>query len=172
MADEMTLEIEGFDELLQRIAELEQGSGPFTAMIESTMLSALATLEGAIKARTPVNSGLLRGSVTSVMYGVPVAYGRSIEGAVGTPISYGAPVEYGRAAGKMPPVDAIELWVKRKGIASEGKERNVAFLIARAIGRRGTEGAYMFRDGFEAARPNIEKGFDRLLQQIVEGLAQ
>jgi len=168
MADETTLEIQGYDELLQRIAEMEQGSGPFTTLIEGTMLSALATLEAAIKERTPVNTGLLRGSIASVMYGRPPF----IEGVVGTPISYGAPVEYGRAAGKMPPVDAIEYWVRRKGIAPEGQEHRVAFLIARAIGRRGTQGAYMFRDGFEAARPLIEQKFDLLLDQMIQALAQ
>lgn len=39
--------------------------------------------------------------------------------------------ETGRRAGKMPPVDALKLWVKQKGIASEAKEVNrIAWGIA------------------------------------------
>lgn len=162
------LEIKGWAELLKRIEELEQGSGQFGQTITNTMQAALDLLEQEIVVRTPVNTGILRGSIANAIYGKPPY----IEGAVGTPISYGLPVETGRAPGKMPPVDAIEYWVKRKGITEQGQERQVAFAIARAIGRRGTRGAYMFRDGFEAARPRIETLFDDLSGKIVEALAE
>lgn len=55
-------------------------------------------------------------------------------------------VEYGRRAGKMPPIDAIVEWVRIKPIIPNpinGKipdSRQLAYLIARKIGREGVEG--------------------------------
>lgn len=170
MADELSLDLLGWDELLQRINELEQGSGPFTAMIRTTMQTALDLLEQAIVDRTPVNTGLLRGSIANVIYGQPPV----IEGMVATPISYGLPVEHGRAPGKMPPVDAIQAWVHRKQLVparNEKQERGVAWAIARTIAVRGTEGAHMFEYGFEAATPKIFESFEQLRDDIITGLA-
>jgi len=54
---------------------------------------------------------------------------------------YTQQLETGRAPGKQPPSEAIEQWIKDKGIASriEGKISisSLAFLIARKIGREG-----------------------------------
>jgi hypothetical protein len=54
---------------------------------------------------------------------------------------YTQQLETGRAPGKQPPSEAIEQWIKDKGIASriEGKisVSSLAFLIARKIGREG-----------------------------------
>ena len=182
MADEATFEIEGWGELLQCIEEVEQGSGRFSQMITNTMQMALDALEQAIKDRTPVNTGLLRGSIANMIYGRPP----TIEGAVATPISYGAPVEYGRAAGKMPPVDAIRKWVHDKGLAAvyswksgkklkrkedieaeKKRERRMAWGIALKIAREGTEGAHMFRDGLDAAQPKIFDLFEQLRDDIL-----
>lgn len=55
-------------------------------------------------------------------------------------------VEYGRRAGKMPPIDAIARWITIKPIVPNpinGRvpdTRQLAFLIARKIGRDGIEG--------------------------------
>ena len=55
-------------------------------------------------------------------------------------------VEYGRRAGKMPPIDAIAKWITVKPIIPNpinGRvpdTRQLAFLIARKIGREGFEG--------------------------------
>ena len=55
-------------------------------------------------------------------------------------------VEYGRRAGKQPPIDVIEDWIRIKPIIPypiNGKvpdTRQLAFLIARHIGREGIEG--------------------------------
>lgn len=54
---------------------------------------------------------------------------------------YSEQLESGRSAGKQPPSEAIEQWIKDKGIASriEGKisVSSLAFLIARKIGKEG-----------------------------------
>jgi hypothetical protein len=121
--------------------------------IETTMRGSLPVLEEQIAGRTPVNTGALRSSIA------PVIRGRSprLEGLVGTSISYGWAVERGRPPGSMPPVDQIELWVRRKLGVTGSEARTTAFLIARAIERRGTRGAQMFEKGFEAAKGPIER---------------
>lgn len=56
-------------------------------------------------------------------------------------LSYSEQLEYGRKSGKQPPREAIEQWIRDKGIASrlEGKitVSSLAYLIARKIAREG-----------------------------------
>ena len=53
-------------------------------------------------------------------------------------------LETGRKPGKMPPISAIEEWVRNKPIASDINPRSLAFLIARKIGE---EGSLLYRQG-------------------------
>ncbi|UXQ88757.1 hypothetical protein [Tenacibaculum phage Larrie] len=47
--------------------------------------------------------------------------------------------KYGRGAGKMPPIEPLVDWVKRKGIVSEDSQaRGTAFAIAKSISKKGT----------------------------------
>ncbi len=130
-------------------------------MAES-MEQSLITFEQAVKLETPVNFGTARASIAREMYGTPV----DLTGMVTIGVPYGYYVENGRAAGRMPPVEAIELWVIRKGFQwttkSGGKtrpmtSRQMAFVIARSIGERGTKGAHMFKKGYKLALPEVEK---------------
>ena len=144
------------------------------AEMRKGMKEALDVLHAEITGRTPVNTGALRQSIQ------PVIRGRapSFVGEVGTPLVYGWPVERGRKPGKMPPIDAIELWVNRK-LGLEGSEaRGVAYLIARTIGRRGTRGEAMFFRGTEASRTRVDQIWSnvpdrariRIEQKIAQGL--
>lgn len=55
--------------------------------------------------------------------------------------SYGDQLDFGRKPGKQPPSEAIEQWLKDKGIAARLEKdisiSSLAFLIARKIGREG-----------------------------------
>ncbi len=69
-------------------------------------------------------------------------------------LAYWKWVERGRRPGKRPPMDKIEAWIQRTELAniaaSEGITiRQLAFLIARKIGREGTEGKQVFYEVFE-----------------------
>lgn len=62
---------------------------------------------------------------------------------------YSAPVETGSQP-HMPPYEALIPWVIRKlGITDEQTARGIAFVIARKIAQRGTQGAWMYRDAME-----------------------
>lgn len=91
-------------------------------------------------------------------------------------------VENGRRAGKQPPIEAIEDWIRVKPIipyAINGKvpdTRQLAFLIARKIGREGIEGKKpltnaMYSDKAEDIIQEIKQAFanqvsDYLIEQI------
>ena len=48
-------------------------------------------------------------------------------------------VEYGRRAGRFPPLDIIQAWVKKKlRIDKEKFQKSIAFLIGRKIAKKGT----------------------------------
>lgn len=55
--------------------------------------------------------------------------------------SYGDQLEFGRKPGKQPPSEAIEQWIRDKGIAARLEKdisvSSLAYLIARKIGREG-----------------------------------
>ena len=91
-------------------------------------------------------------------------------------------LEYGRRAGKQPPIESIEEWIRVKPIipyAINGKvpdTRQLAFLIARKIGREGTVGKKpltnaMYSDTAENIIQEIKQAFanqvnDYLIEQI------
>lgn len=83
-------------------------------------------------------------------------------------------VEYGRRPGKMPPVSAIENWIKVKQILprpitlKSGKSvvptiPQLSFLIARKIGRDGIQPRPLFKQSFEEAK----REFLRIIEEAV-----
>lgn len=92
-------------------------------------------------------------------------------------------IENGRRAGaKMPPVSAIENWIKVKQIIphsmtlKSGKTviptiPQLSFLIARSIGQRGIPPKPLFKNSFEAAKQQfIQVIKDAITQDIKENL--
>ena len=60
-------------------------------------------------------------------------------------------VDKGRGPGKPPPVSTIREWIDQIGLVPEGdtSKDQVAFLIARSIGRKGTKGTNAFSDAID-----------------------
>ena len=78
---------------------------------------------------------------------------------------YAGSIEYGRdPAEEMPPVDAIERWVKRKGIAKGKDARSTAFAIARSIQKNGTRPHPFLRPAKNEA--NVRK--NEIIQKAVK----
>jgi hypothetical protein len=104
----------------------------------------------------------------------------------GSAAKYGRFVEHGRKRGKFPPFAAIELWVKR---TEEGKRliawvkrtykiknnaqalKQATFLKARAIARRGTRGAFMFKKAVPKVKQHAQTIFEAALKRIERALA-
>ena len=91
-------------------------------------------------------------------------------------------IEYGRRPGKMPPLDVIEKWINVRRIIphsmtlKSGKTvipsvKQLSFLIARSIGRRGIAPKPLFKNSFEAAKKQfIQVIKDAIAQDIKESL--
>lgn len=78
-------------------------------------------------------------------------------------------VENGRKAGKMPPISAIEEWIKVKPVVprTSGKQvpstKQLAFLISRSIGEKGIKGKKLLSNALTEA--------DGLINQLTELIA-
>lgn len=92
-------------------------------------------------------------------------------------------VEYGRRPGKRPPMDVIEEWINVKPIIPEPVNnkipdtRQLAYLIARKIGRDGIEGRkpltnVMYSDAAESMIDDIKSVIAKQLkQQFIDGVS-
>lgn len=179
---------------IDRFVERFPRSGPAIAERElrTATIDALEYTVGQVADRTPVNTGILRASIYSEIVGVHVdlARGIDVEGVVSS--SDYEPkvlaVEFGRKPGKMPPVEAIALWARRRGLAGtysiktkkrigskaqQGKEElDAAWGFAKHIAVHGTKANRMFAEGAAASEAFIFKQFDEATDRITNGYAQ
>jgi hypothetical protein len=126
--------------------------------------AALIDLQGQVTKRTPVNFGLLRRAWSREVYSL--GSNAQVLGRVFNPLSYALPAETGRKPGKWPPFAPIALWVKRVLRPPMNKLASLTFLMRRKIGRDGTKGAWMARDGWAAALPAVRGRFRVALRRI------
>lgn len=116
---------------------------------------------------TPVGAtGALRAGVQTDVVGDGV----NVVGRVFDPVGYAVPVEAG-ARPHFPPVEPLQLWVRRVlGISDEKEVRSVAFLVARAISKRGTKARDMFKGGAEAGAAKVTALSERANARIAARL--
>lgn len=99
-------------------------------------------------------------------------------------------IEYGRLpGGKLPPVAAIALWVKRKGLAGtysiktsgknqthrrkgtrakqDAQDLSLAWAIAISIARKGTKAKHVFQQAYDQSIGYVEKTFDAAIDYIL-----
>ena len=76
--------------------------------------------------------------------------------------------------GKMPPLDLIEEWVRRKGITGRGGEtpRQLAYLIARKIARNGLPARPFVWPAYQATVGPWEADMRRILTEITSGMGK
>lgn len=114
----------------------------------AAMGESLAYLQGEVRAGMPVDLGIGRGSVFTEIRGSTA----NLRGTVGSAQIHVAVLEKGRRPGATPPpVGPIRSWLSRHGGNAE-----LAFVVARSIGRRGTKGHHMFQNAIERGKGRIE----------------
>lgn len=134
----------------------------------SRITEALNLLEAAVKKETPYGAGPIH--LRDTIFDKISAFGERVSGILGTPAVYGEPVEAGTKA-HFPPVGPLQFWVEKKLGYSGPEAASVAFLIARAISRRGTKGAKMFEKGFNKNEARVKAILDRIPSDIVRSIA-
>jgi len=135
---DIELDAEGIE---KAIAGLDRADVLIERKMHTTMEAILVLLEGLAVDITHrkqlVNFGMFVGGIQAdTVRGSPHT---GMHGALLFTAPHSEFVDQGRKPGRPPPPAPIELWVRRKlGISDDDKVREVAFLIARAIGHRGT----------------------------------
>lgn len=159
------LALKGFDEL----ADLFQ-QAPVLVQQEMTKAAWASSLrvEREVRDRTPKGAnGFLGMSIAALE---PVVIPNGVLGIVGTSLGYAPAVEMG-AKPHMPPVQPLVEWAEVV-LGLDGKEaQQVAWAIALKIARKGTEGAFMFREGFAVSEAYIKRKFSEALRNIRNALA-
>lgn len=122
--------------------------------IRDFLLQSGLTVEGAARMRAPVDTGRLRNSITTELEKTRVV--------VGSNLHYAPHVEFGTRP-HWPPLAAMQPWARRHGFPAG---RAGAFLVARAIARRGTKAQPYMRPALEASRPMIEIFLDDAGREI------
>lgn len=159
MAEGLTITLHGWEQLQQAFAR-----APEIVREELGAFAHAATqhLRSEVVDRTPAAMGTLRASI----HGSVERMADGVLGVVGTVQPYAVPVELGTKP-HFPPVQALEDWVRQK-LGLSGKEaHNAAFLIARKISKKGTQGHFMFRDAFQANQAEVQHQFDAAATRIV-----
>lgn len=127
-----------------------------------------------------VASGTLLNSLT---YKLRIRYNKptidfTVKGDAG---KYADVIEYGRTPGaKMPPVKAIEQWIRIKPLklrnrqgefikATESAIKSAAFAIAKSIGENGIEGISYYQDAINDTWPDYS---EQLFQAYAKGVEQ
>lgn len=80
-------------------------------------------------------------------------------------VPYAPIIELGRRPGRMPPRKAIAPWLKRKLHLSDKEAEGMAFVVARAIGKRGLEGRHVLEASIPDIVKRVEDGIDAELRK-------
>jgi hypothetical protein len=163
-------EIEGMEELYKIFKRFPAVADKH---MRTAMKASLSQIEFEVKPLVPVFQGTLRNSIQSEIEGK----GTRMVGRVGSTLKkeeYPAVMEFGRRAGaKMPPPSALYRWVKLVLKVPDKAVPGVAFVVARAIGKRGIKGKRFLEKGFKKAQPKIERffnnGLTRMMTEITRG---
>lgn len=125
------------------------------------------------KEEVPVDTGVLRASghvekpkrskgtvVVEVGFGGPAGAGENDED-----VGYALVMHEGRRPGqKMPPLDAIKAWARRK----EDVDEEAAFAIARSIAEEGIEGTKYLEGPAKKHAPKIPRNVAREIRMAIE----
>jgi HK97 gp10 family phage protein len=164
----INFEIDGLEEVLDRIAELED-----TSNVEAAVGKACALVERAARQKAPKGSGELRRSITSKVEG--------LEGTVYTPLEYAPYVEYGTGLYAEGGKGRQEVpWVYVEGGGSSGTHKKTVY---RTREDAEAAAAYLRAQGLEAVvtygrhpspfmRPAMDENRERILEILRDGVIQ
>ena len=158
---------------IQGAAELSRLWEKSPAIAREELLSAVTEvdlmIEREVKENTPVGvggGGGLRGSIFSE----ESAFDTNIIGVVGTAQPYAIAVELGTKP-HFPPVEPLKDWVRQKLDVPAADVSRVAWLVARKIAAKGTEGKFMFTNAMRDTRARALQRFELARERIRDRLS-
>ena len=158
----VTVDLSSVKKLMARYPEIAA-----TVQREKVTDAALL-LERAIKLLTPEGAGPTH--LRDTIFHKIERRGISVRGVISTPAIYGEAVELGTKP-HFPPVAPIQYWVEKKLGLSGEDAKSTAFLIARAISKRGTKGAKMFHRGLKENEAAVMTILNQIPVEIKRRLA-
>jgi hypothetical protein len=127
------IELKGLDDLRRKLAPRTYEKAVANLMEDIAIVG-----ERTAKQRAPRDTGALKRSIHSAV--------KPTSARIFSNLNYAVPVEYGRGRGKrMPPPNALHGWLRRHGIPV-----SAAYVVARAIGRRGIKGRFFMKAAVDA----------------------
>ena len=160
------VEVELSPEFKKQIALFDQYEKIADKHLTQAMQGSLIGIQGLARSNAPVFRGQLQNSISTSVKSV----GPNIEGRVfstiRSPYAYPLVMEFGRRPGKMPPPSALRRWVqlviKPPGELVDG----LAYIVARAIGRRGIKGRFFMKKAIESSKVRIGMLFREAVDRI------
>lgn len=155
---EITVNTHELTDLSQRYA----GAQPIvTEELGRGMTTAVNLVVASERTLAPSFSGRLRSSMKGVVQTQP----GMVEGRAGSDLPYAIYVDRGRGAGKQPPISALTAWAAAHGIP--------VYVLARAIGKRGTKAKPFLQPALDATRSQIEQELgSKTIQRILARLSK
>lgn len=152
----VAIRIVGLEKLQAGVAA---APGALAGEVRTAMTAGSLLIEGTARTLAPKDTGRLAGSITHTITGG----GANLTARIGPSVAYGLYVEKGRRPGRMPPVKAVESWARRHGANP--------FLVARAIGRRGTKPRPYLIPAYDQHAGRIVALFARVGEVVVKRMA-
>jgi len=152
---EIDAEVRGRIALQQKLSQVVadlHGPPILNAMRDCTLV-----VQRKAKINAPVDVGRLRASITPEVTIAPL--GNTIQGVVGSNVEYAPAMEFG-APPHWPPLSDLEPWARRHGMS--------AFVVARAIARRGIKGRKYLQNALESSHDYIVGRLGRAVKTIVQ----
>lgn len=134
---------------MDRVARELHGDPMVEAMRDSTLY---VTRDA--RRLSPVDMGVLRASIVPEVS----SSGKEVRGVVGSDKKHAPFMEFGTRP-HWPPISALVTWARRHGTS--------AYLVARAIARKGIKERRMLREGLAMNRDRIKQRFIRAVKEIV-----
>lgn len=162
------IDVKGLEEQLGKLSQFDSIANRH---LRRAMQESLITIGSEVVPLVPVGvSARLKNSMGSVITETAPTmltgkYGSSLKDEV-----YPQVMEFGRKPGSMPPPEALLRWVHLKIKPGEANEMQVAFLIARKIGKFGIKGHFFMKTGFEKAKARITVFFTQAMTRIAQDL--
>ncbi len=128
----------------------KQYSKRATTKIDKALLSGGYAIEAEAKLNVTVDTGYLRNTISTRL----IKSGNKSYVEVGTNLEYAVSIEFGLDPGTMPPVEALEPWVRRVILGGievyAGEARDIAFAVAKGIEKWGTNPQPFLHPAYES----------------------